>query len=85
MAELEAADLRFMKDQQRQLEEVSLLVQRIENQVKIMQEAYRRELQLIEVVNLKLTMKCFPENQQTEKSIIRYFMVFPYILGSHRQ
>lgn len=49
MAELEAADLRFVKDQQRQLQEVSLLVQRIENQVKIMQEAYRRELQLIEV------------------------------------
>ncbi len=49
MAELEAADSRFMKDQQRQLQEVSLLVQRIENQVKIMQGAYRRELQLIEV------------------------------------
>ncbi|KAJ1522331.1 hypothetical protein ONE63_002626 [Megalurothrips usitatus] len=48
MAELEAADLRFVKDQQRQLQEVSLLVQRIENQVKIMQEAYRRELSLIE-------------------------------------
>lgn len=48
MTELEAADLRFVKDQERQLEEVSLLVQRIENQVKIMQEAYRRELELIE-------------------------------------
>ncbi|XP_052121907.1 dynein regulatory complex protein 1 [Frankliniella occidentalis] len=48
MSELEAADLRFVKDQQRQLEEVSLLVQRIENQVKIMKEAYRRELGLIE-------------------------------------
>lgn len=49
MTELEAADLRFVKDQERQLQEVSLLVQRIESQVKIMQEAYRRELSLIEV------------------------------------
>lgn len=48
MAELDAADSRFITDQQRQLQEVSLLVQRIENQVKIMQEAYRRELGLIE-------------------------------------
>ncbi|XP_034241497.1 dynein regulatory complex protein 1 [Thrips palmi] len=48
MAELDAADSRFITDQQRQLQEVSLLVQRIENQVKIMQEAYRRELVLIE-------------------------------------
>lgn len=52
MAELDAADSRFIIDQQRQLQEVSLLVQRIENQVKIMQEAYRRELGLIEVCRI---------------------------------
>lgn len=51
MAELDAADSRFITDQQRQLQEVSLLVERIESQVKIMKEAYRRELGLIEVLN----------------------------------
>uniref|UniRef100_A0A1B6H2U9 Dynein regulatory complex protein 1 n=1 Tax=Cuerna arida TaxID=1464854 RepID=A0A1B6H2U9_9HEMI len=47
-AELKAGDVRFVKDQQKQAEDIALLVERIDNQITIMRRAYRRELVLIE-------------------------------------
>ncbi|KAG8331281.1 DNA replication checkpoint protein Drc1 [Homalodisca vitripennis] len=47
-AELKAGDIRFVKDQQKQAEDIGLLVERIDNQITIMRRAYRRELVLIE-------------------------------------
>uniref|UniRef100_A0A1B6E7F5 Dynein regulatory complex protein 1 n=1 Tax=Clastoptera arizonana TaxID=38151 RepID=A0A1B6E7F5_9HEMI len=46
--ELKMADIRFVKDQVKQSEDISLLVSRIDNMVKIMKKSYRNELQLIE-------------------------------------
>ncbi|XP_054269675.1 dynein regulatory complex protein 1 isoform X2 [Macrosteles quadrilineatus] len=47
-AELKSGDVRFIKDQQKQAEDISLLVERIDSQIAIMRRAYRRELILIE-------------------------------------
>jgi hypothetical protein len=49
-AELKAGDVRFIKDQQKQADDISLLVERIDSQIAIMRRAYRRELILIEVL-----------------------------------
>lgn len=48
-AELKAADIRFVKDQIKQSEDITLLVERIDSLVKIMKRTYRNELNLIEV------------------------------------
>lgn len=48
-AELSDADARYLKDQQRQVEDIALLVERIDSQIVVMRRAYRRELLLIEV------------------------------------
>lgn len=47
--ELKLADERFDKDQKKQKEDLWLLTERIENQVKVMRKAYKEELKLIEV------------------------------------
>ncbi|KAG7209368.1 hypothetical protein KM043_015468 [Ampulex compressa] len=45
--ELENADLKFVNDQKNQNEDIDLLIERMENQVKVMANAYRNELVLI--------------------------------------
>jgi hypothetical protein len=47
--ELRLADERFNKDQKKQREDLWLLAERIDNQVKVMRKAYKEELKLIEV------------------------------------
>lgn len=47
--ELRLADERFEKDQEKQKEDLWLLTERIDNQVKVMRKAYKEELKLIEV------------------------------------
>ncbi|XP_066991987.2 dynein regulatory complex protein 1 [Anabrus simplex] len=46
--ELKRADDLFARDQRKQKDDLALLVQRIDNQVEVMQNAYRQELVLIE-------------------------------------
>jgi hypothetical protein len=53
--ELRLADEHFDKDQKKQKEDLWLLTERIENQVKVMRKAYKEELKLIEV--REVTMK----------------------------
>lgn len=47
--ELRLADEHFNKDQKKQREDLWLLAERIDNQVKVMRKAYKEELKLIEV------------------------------------
>jgi hypothetical protein len=47
--ELNLADDVFVKDQEKQKEDLWLLAERIENQVKMMRNVYKNELKLIEV------------------------------------
>jgi hypothetical protein len=47
--ELKLADDMFIKDQGKQKEDLWLLAERIENQLKVMRNVYKNELQLIEV------------------------------------
>jgi hypothetical protein len=47
--ELKLADEHFDKDQKKQKEDLWLLAERIDNQVKVMKKAYKEELKLIEV------------------------------------
>ena len=47
--ELKNADERFDKDQKKQKEDLWLLAERIDTQVKVMKRAYKQELKLIEV------------------------------------
>lgn len=54
--ELEIADIRFRKDQEKQREDIAILVDRIDNQVNVMRRAYKQELKLIEV---RLIVCCF--------------------------
>ncbi|XP_003691004.1 dynein regulatory complex protein 1 [Apis florea] len=48
--ELENADLMFAEDVKKQNEDINLLIERMENQVKAMTKAYRHEMELIESV-----------------------------------
>ncbi|KDR12480.1 dynein regulatory complex protein 1 isoform X2 [Zootermopsis nevadensis] len=48
--ELRLADERFEKDQEKQKEDLWLVTERIDNQVKVMRKAYKDELKLIEEV-----------------------------------
>ncbi|XP_012279027.1 dynein regulatory complex protein 1 [Orussus abietinus] len=46
--ELENADIKFAADQRKQIDNINLLIERIDSQVNTMAKAYRRELALIE-------------------------------------
>ncbi|PBC28405.1 dynein regulatory complex protein 1 [Apis cerana] len=48
--ELENADLMFAEDVKKQNEDINLLIERMESQVKTMTKAYRHEMELIETV-----------------------------------
>lgn len=48
--ELSKADEKFMNDQLLQRDDISILSARINNQLEIMKNAYRRHLNLIEVI-----------------------------------
>ncbi|XP_050578989.1 dynein regulatory complex protein 1 isoform X2 [Bombus affinis] len=48
--ELDNADLQYAEDVNKQNEEIDLLIERMENQIRIMSKAYRREVELIESV-----------------------------------
>lgn len=50
--ELKLADERFDKDQKKQKEDLWLLAERIDNQIKVMRKAYKAELKLTEVKNV---------------------------------
>lgn len=52
--ELSKADEKFVNDQKLQKEDISILSSRINNQLEIMKNAYRRHLNLIEVIR-----KCY--------------------------
>ncbi|XP_076232104.1 dynein regulatory complex protein 1 isoform X1 [Calliopsis andreniformis] len=47
---LENADLQFAEDMKKQNEDIDLIIERMENQVRSMTKAYRHELELIETV-----------------------------------
>jgi hypothetical protein len=47
--ELKLADERFDKDQKKQKEDLWILAERIDNQIKVMRKAYKDELKLTEV------------------------------------
>ncbi|XP_017788469.1 PREDICTED: dynein regulatory complex protein 1 [Habropoda laboriosa] len=48
--ELEEADLKYVEDVNKQKEDIDLLIERTENQIRIMTKAYRHETELIEKV-----------------------------------
>lgn len=50
--ELKLADERFDIDQTKQKEDLRILAERVENQIKVMRNAYKDELKLTEVKNL---------------------------------
>ena len=47
--ELKAGDDRYVKDLRKQAEELDLMMERMEDQIKILTQAYREELAQIEV------------------------------------
>jgi len=50
--ELKLADERFDTDQKKQKEDLRILAERVDNQIKVMRNAYKNELKLTEVKNL---------------------------------
>jgi hypothetical protein len=50
--ELKLADERFDTDQKKQKEDLRILAERVDNQIKVMRNAYKDELKLTEVKNL---------------------------------
>ena len=50
--ELKLADERFDEDQMKQKEDLRILAERIDNQIKVMRKAYKDELKLTEVKKL---------------------------------
>ena len=50
--ELKLADERFDKHQKKQKEDLWILAERVDNQIKVMRNAYKDELKLTEVKNL---------------------------------
>lgn len=50
--ELKLADERFDTDQKKQKEDLRILAERVDNQIKVMRDAYKDELKITEVKNL---------------------------------
>lgn len=50
--ELKLADERFDTDQKKQKEDLRILAERVDNQIKVMKNAYKNELKLTQVKNL---------------------------------
>lgn len=46
--ELDAADLRYIQDQEKQSADIQCLVERIDNQIEVMKKTYREHLELLE-------------------------------------
>jgi dynein regulatory complex protein 1 len=51
--ELKLADERFGTDQKKQKEDLRILAERVDNQIKVMRNAYKDELKLTEVKKIK--------------------------------
>jgi len=51
LQELKAKDDQYVRDLKKQAEDIDLLIERMDNQIKELAKAYRRELEEIEVLH----------------------------------